>query len=665
MRPLLPLSATALALLLVSCGGAGFKSISDLKKDLSISQLPTQADYPEDDAVMLDAKNDVEMKFTSSYDAYTNETVRRNILVLRNVEKFTEVEVPIWQGEKIKSIEARTLKPDGRVIELKETDFHTITGQGDGSVFYSDASTIRFAFQNVEKGDVLQYTYVKTSDNPFISDIWSIQYGIPTIHNSYTVALPRVLLDATRNGGAGLKWQYKAYNYNLPQPVVNTGGKIEEQKSYEEQQARFSWTVANVPGFKTEPMMPAEDQYRAYVKFAPPSWSSWNNVASWYYRSLFEPQLVLGDDIRALSSELTAGATTEREKIRRLYSYVQGLRYVAIALGDGGLRPSKPSEVLARKYGDCKDKSILLISLLKSAGITAHPILVLTGDEGRVDPKFVNWNFNHMIVRADTKSGEEIWIDPTATTVRLGELPWTDEGVDVLVLNDDGTGTIERTPQSSAEENVTDIDIDAEVASSGETVFHVRMEYTGERNGRYRHYFRDRSEKQLSEYFKSLVAEDFVNATIRDFSVSNIDSIDAPLRLQFSFTAPNAIQQQGDLHMLNVDPFKTTPSMDWLAKESRTFPVEFIYPEVTRKKIRVKYPAAIYTVRNLPRAVSQKSGTLAYTTSFRNDTPGEIVAEETYTEGGRYVVAKLYPDLRQFYLAVSESSKERLILAKK
>lgn len=665
MRPLLPLGAGALALLLVSCGGASMRSIVDLKKDLNLAQLPVQSDFPEDDAVMLDATDNVEMKFTGSYDAYTNETVTRNILVLRNVEKFTEVDIPIWQGETLKKIEARTLKPDGRVVELKQTDFHTIKGQGDGVVFYSDASRVRFAFQSVEKGDVLQYSYLKTSDDPFLSDIWSIQYGIPTLRNTYTVALPRLLVEPKRTGGEGLKWQYKVYNYQLPQPVINTGGKIEEQKSYEEQQARFTWTVTDVPGFRTEPMMPAADQYRAYVKFAPPHWTSWDNVSQWYYKALFEPQLVIGSDIKQLASRLSSGATTDVEKIDRIYSYVREIRYVAIALGDGGLRPSKPAEVIDRKYGDCKDKSMLLIALLRSAGITAKPVLVLTGDEGRVDGKFVNWNFNHMIVRAETASGEKIWIDPTATTLPLGELPWTDEGIDVLVLNEDGTSAIERTPQSTADQNTTDIDINAQIDASGQTIFRVAMEYTGKRSGRYRYYFRDRSEKQLTEYFKSLVADDFLNAKIQDFSVSNLDSIGAALKLQFSFTAGNAIEEQGDLHMLNVDPFRTTPSMEWLAKESRIFPVEFIYPETTRKRITVNYPDEIYSMRNMPTPIDHTTGTLAFTTRYTNETPGTIVVEETYTEGGRYLLPRLYPDVRKFYSVVAESAKKRLILAKK
>lgn len=652
-------------MLLVSCGGAALKSVVDLKKDLNMAQLPTQADYPEDDAVMLDASNNVEMKFTSSYDAYTNETVQRNILVFRNVEEYTEVEIPIWRGEKLDKIEARTLKPDGRIVELKETDFHRITGQGDGTVFYSDASTVRFAFQSVEKGDVLQYSYLKKSDNPFFSDIWRIQYSIPTIRNKYSVSLPRVLIESTRTGGAGLKWQYKVYNYSLPQPVINTGGKAEEQKAYSEQQARFTWTVSDVPRFRVEPMMPAAEQYRAFVRFAPPSWATWNDVSEWYYKSLFEPQLVMNSEIKSLASSLTTGVTSEVEKIERLYSYVRGIRYVAIALGDGGLQPATPSEVIERKYGDCKDKSMLLISLLRSAGITAKPVLVLTGDAGRVDSKFVSWNFNHMIVRAETKSGEQIWIDPTAPTLPLGDLPWADEGIDVLVLNEDGTGAIERTPQSTAEENTTDINIHAEINPKGETLFRVAMQYTGERSGRYRYYFRDRSEKQLNEYFKSLVAEDFVNAQIKDFSVSNIDSIHTPLRLEFSFTTANAVQEQGDLHMLNVDPFPTAPSMEWLATESRTFPVEFVYPETTRKKITIRYPVDSYSVRNLPNPVDQSSGSLAFSTQYHSATPGEIVVNETYTEGGRYILPRLYPEIRKFYTVVSETGKKRLILAKK
>lgn len=660
---LLPLAILA-ASTLASCGGAALKGLSDLEKRID-GPLPTAAEFADHDAVVIDESHVVDMKISSSYHAYTTEEVQQSIRIFKNIDEFAEIEIPIYESEKLTKISARTLKADGSAIPLDEADFHRITGVGDGTVFYSDAGSVRFTFKNVDKGDIVQYAYTKVSEDPFVSDRWSIQHVIPTLRNSYSLTLPRYLLEAKTNGGLGLQWRYKTYNYTLEQPVQSApAGAAESRKPYVDQQVTFSWTVRDVPAFEPEPMMP-DDGFHAYVKFAPPSWENWNSVASWYYEDMFKPQLESTDEIRALASQLTSGAADDAEKVRRLFAHVQGFRYVAIALGDGGLRPSKPSEVLARKYGDCKDKAITLISLLKGAGVKAQPVLVLTGDQGRIDPGFPNWSFNHMIVKAQTSGGDVYWLDPTATTVQVGELPWSDEGLSVLVLNDDGSGRIEQTPQSRADENVTDIDIDAVVAESGETTFNVKLRYRGEDNGRYRRYFQDRSEKQLNEFFKRLVVDDFMNAEIKDFTVSALDSLEQPLELAFRFTANNAIQRQGDLHMLNIDPFSTAPSNDWLAREKRRFPIEYAYPYSVSKRIVVTYPESVYAVRNLPTEVELSSGGLKFATSYLSDGTGQIVASETYRVDRRQIAVKEYADTRQFFNKLGESAKERLILAKK
>lgn len=89
------------------------------------------------------------------------------------------------------------------------------------------------------------------------------------------------------------------------------------------------------------------------------------------------------------------------------------VRYLGIEVGMGRRRPNPPTVVFARRYGDCKDKATLLVSILRAAKIVAHPALVssthgLTLDESSPSPN----RFDHVIVQADL-DGETLWLDPT------------------------------------------------------------------------------------------------------------------------------------------------------------------------------------------------------------------------------------------------------------
>ena len=93
--------------------------------------------------------------------------------------------------------------------------------------------------------------------------------------------------------------------------------------------------------------------------------------------------------MRRQARELVAGIAGRRERLAALLDFARRqVRYVAVEVGIGGFRPHRPREVLGRGWGDCKDKALLLVELLREAGIEAYPVLIRAGAEGRVDRDF-------------------------------------------------------------------------------------------------------------------------------------------------------------------------------------------------------------------------------------------------------------------------------------
>jgi hypothetical protein len=135
-----------------------------------------------------------------------------------------------------------------------------------------------------------------------------------------------------------------------------------------------------------------------------------------------------------------------------LFNWVRdGFRYVAFAEGPGAFQPHPPAEVVAARFGDCKDLSELLVALYRAAGLEAWPVLLAPASGPPFDPRWVDLGaFDHQIVAF--KEGSELrFVDPTGPGHAFVGLPWSDQGAAGLLLAD-RVEPIE-TPKSDAGDN--------------------------------------------------------------------------------------------------------------------------------------------------------------------------------------------------------------------
>ncbi len=146
------------------------------------------------------------------------------------------------------------------------------------------------------------------------------------------------------------------------------------------------------------PRLALDEEAGAVLRFAWGPATEWGDIGAWYrtlHRDLPAPSPVVAQTAR----EVVAGATSRREKLDHLIRFLeQKIRYVAVSIGEGNVRPSPADETLARQWGDCKDKTLLLIELLRAVDIEAFPALVRFDLDGRIDRAFPSpFEFNHVI----------------------------------------------------------------------------------------------------------------------------------------------------------------------------------------------------------------------------------------------------------------------------
>lgn len=113
--------------------------------------------------------------------------------------------------------------------------------------------------------------------------------------------------------------------------------------------------------------------------------------------------------------DIEAGATLE-ERVGRALRFVQDdVRYLGIESGAGALVPRDPALVARRRYGDCKDKSLLLVVILRRLGVTARAALVHASQGAALPDRLPGPHvFDHVIVRAEL-DGRTLWLEPTRT----------------------------------------------------------------------------------------------------------------------------------------------------------------------------------------------------------------------------------------------------------
>ena len=104
--------------------------------------------------------------------------------------------------------------------------------------------------------------------------------------------------------------------------------------------------------------------------------ASWNEVAQWA-DEMFQIDQHSLDAVRLEVARIKAEHKTREEQITATLRFVQDdIRYLGIEMGPNSHQPHQPWETLESRWGDCKDKTLLLVAMLRELGVDAHPALV-------------------------------------------------------------------------------------------------------------------------------------------------------------------------------------------------------------------------------------------------------------------------------------------------
>jgi hypothetical protein len=369
--------------------------------------------------------------------------------------------------------------------------------------------------------------------------------------------------------------------------------------------------------------------------------------------------------VRRQAREVVSGIAGRRERLAALLGYVQkAVRYVAVEVGIGGYQPFPPAAVLERKWGDCKDKAFLLIDMLREAGIEAHPVLILSTDDERIDALFPSPNeFNHAIVAVpaegiaapgDPVAGGFLFLDPTQT---IGSLRWLHPGVqdqDALVVTPGG-GVLVRTPIRQELEAFR-LDMKLAVSPEGDARGEARLEIEGDGGSAFINGLAGRRPDEVEHVVRSILGRLLPAVEIQkpQWTTSEADvptvTITAGVRL------PSFAGGSGSARSFFLPQISSVPAASLLA--DRKLPI-LLTPSANRTTWRLDLPEGWCPPKPDPIEVDNEIGTYRQTFSATGRT---VEIGRTLEIRRRWVEPAAFAPLKELSLADSRAGKRRIRL---
>jgi len=383
---------------------------------------------------------------------WTQRSVTR-VVDERGVRQFGMLMVPwvSWRQERPR-IKARVITRDGRAHDLEAgTIIDGALSHGGGSQLVTDTKALSAALPMLQPDSVIEAELQledKTSLFPggqFVR--YPLTQGTPILHYRVTVQAPP------------------------NSPFQATASGLEGAKRTEDRTLEFRTVVfegSGVPAPHQKSMLPPDQHSFPTISIS--SGVTWRNLSAWYSRIV--------DERAGPAASREVAPPGALEKISAILAEIQlTVRYTGLELGAGAYMPRTPEETLKRGFGDCKDKSVLLIQRLRAVGIPAYLALLTPYPAPDVDPDLPGIeNFSHAIVFV---AGEHpLWIDPTAEYTPASRLPYMDQGRMALVARPQTTQLV-RTPESQAADNLTRFDITIRLQPEGEGSFEMKEDETG------------------------------------------------------------------------------------------------------------------------------------------------------------------------------------------
>ncbi|MFL6229252.1 MAG: DUF3857 domain-containing protein [Pyrinomonadaceae bacterium] len=616
--------------------------------------------YPQDvTAVVL--VNDKRTEIAPDGRVTTTTTYAVRVLRREGRDYAAARELYLTDTGKVRELHAWLVRPSGQTKKYGKDETLDFAAEPN-DVYNEYRYKAILAKDDAEPGAVFGYQAVSEDRSIMSQEGWNFQDNLPTLVSRFTLALP-----------AGWRASDVTFNHEKITPTVSG--------------STYTWELKNLPPVSDEPASPAWTNIvpRLAVSYFPAegaqapnvrTFANWTDVSRWV-TEISDPSADSNDALATKAMQLTMTAKNELEKIQAIARFVQTIQYISIDLKvgrGGGIRPRPATQVLAKNYGDCKDKANLMRAMLKAIGIKSYLVAIYSGD-----PNFVReewsypYQFNHCIIAVKVsdetqaatvinhpKLGRLLIFDSTDDSTPVGDLPDMEQGSLALVVAGED-GSLVRMPTTPPEANQLERTAEVTLAGDGSIAATLHERSRGQAAVGERRAFRGLSRPDYAGVIEHWITRGATGAKVS--KVEPADDRDAGrFALDVDFTAANYGQlMQGRLLVFKPAIVSRSEFLNFTGGK-REHPV-VLEPHAFSESVKVNLPAG-FDVDELPDPVKLDAPFGTYTASYEVK-DGQLRFTRSFTQRAATIPAEQYTQVRLFFERIRAAEQSPVVLAKK
>lgn len=559
----------------------------------------------------------------------------------RGVEGYRQLPITYSPDrQEVRILRARITKPDGSIVDSFGDGERNINEPWTG--MYYDARARVLTFPALAAGDVLevQWRLDDTSLENLLSDYWgdvdSLRSMVPRKRYRYVVDMPT---------SRPLAWNAST----LPDWVKVTKESANERTVY-----RFE--ASDVAKVVPEPQMPGWAEVSTPLHLS--TYQSWDAVGR-YWWGLVRDQLTPNDELAKTVETVLKGVDRKKpaDVVAAINSFVvTNTRYVALEFGIHGYKPYRVDRVLARRFGDCKDKASLIVAMLKLAQVDARLVLLRMRNLGTLPAEPASLAaFNHAIAYVPAL---DLYLDGTADFHGSRELPSADRVANVLVVEPDGKSRFLVTPEANPADNLTALSMEVTLKPDGTATAKGSVNATGQAAPELRRQYQTAATRQAT--FEQVWANSFPGLSTKSLTITDTTKLELPVTMTFAMALPR--YAEAGTGSLRFFPFGAGRSFTQVFAPLSERRFDAVFPGVWTNRFDFSYvlPPTWVAAELPPKQVEASDfGTLTIEATMKD---GRLRVTGEMTLSSARITAKDYPKFREWLLKVDQAFSRKLVV---
>ena len=583
-------------------------------------------------------------------DLVLSHYLRIKIFTERGREKESKIDIPYFSGTKIKDVAARTIKPDGSIVELPKED---VVEKTIVKISGLKLRTKSFAFPGIEPGAIIEYKWKEVISDASANNLrLQFQREIPVQSVTYHIK------------PSSSSTSFDVRPFNMP------GFEFQKEKN-----GFQSTTVTKMPAFREEPLMPPEENVRSWAMIKYHSFLTlllgYRTMASQLYFGL-RPFLKVDDEVKRKSAEIIAGATTPEEKLEKIFAFCRANIKNTNDKSSGFTAEEleklkenkKPADTLKRGVGPGIDINLLFAALANAAGFEAR--VALLPDRGK---RFFDRN---VVIPGALRPANiavrfgATWrfFDPGFHYLTPDMLRWQEEGVDALIADQPPTWVMTpiSPPEKSRETRAATLRLDENGTLEGD----VSIAYTGHLAVERKALNDDDSPTQREETLKEAVKNRLSTAELTNIVIENVSDPAKPFVYKYHVRVPEYAQRTGKRLFLQPAFFQKGIGA-LFASSTRRYPVYFHFPWSEEDKVTISLPKG-YVLDNADAPGPIAAGKIcryAVKMQLRKDEPVALIYNRSFFFGGQDILlfpTETYGQLKRLFDEINKSDNHTIAL---